>query len=150
MSLAWRFHRLSLLDRLLLLEAVVSLGAAAFCVRVFPFRVAVRCGSFHIHRREPSQEERDILVKRIRWAVQASARRVPWRAMCFQQGLAAQSMLGRRGIPSVLHYGVAPDHDHGISAHVWVCNGGLDVIGCEIAHLYATLGIFPAPVRDDP
>ena len=52
--------------------------------------------------------------------------------MCFQQGLAAQLMLRRRGIPSVLYYGAAQDGS-GLHAHVWVRDGDIDVIGGEIA-----------------
>src|SRR5262245_40731179 len=143
MSLMRKFRRLSLLDWLLLLEATLLLGTAAFIVRALPFRLVVRCASFPVRGLEPSQQVRTIIVKRIRWAVEASARRVPWRAMCFQQGLAAQCMLRRRRISSVLHYGIGPDDNHGISAHVWVRNGDLEVVGCEIAYRYAVLASFP-------
>jgi hypothetical protein len=63
--------------------------------------------------------------------------------MCFQQGLAAQLMLRRRGIPSVLYYGAAQDDKSGLYAHVWVRDGDVDVIGGEIAHRFAILAAFP-------
>jgi hypothetical protein len=68
--------------------------------------------------------------------------------MCFQQGLAAQLMLRRRGIPSVLYYGAAQDDRSGLYAHVWVRDGDVDVIGGEIADRFAILAAFP-PVDSD-
>lgn len=85
-------------------------------------------------------------MRSIRWAIVACARRVPWRALCFEQGLAAQFMLRRRGIASVLYYGAAPDTKQGLSAHVWVRDGNVDVVGCEVASAYAVLATFPASV----
>jgi hypothetical protein len=52
-------------------------------------------------------------------------------------------MLRRRGIPSVLYYGAAQDDQTGLSAHVWVRDGDVDVIGCEIAYRFAILAAFP-------
>jgi hypothetical protein len=69
--------------------------------------------------------------------------------MCFEQGLAAQFMLRRRGIPSVIYYGVAPDDQRGLSAHVWVSDGDIDVVGGEVASRYAVLATFPPQVDSD-
>jgi hypothetical protein len=63
--------------------------------------------------------------------------------MCFQQGLAAQLMLRRRDIPSVLYYGAAQDDRSGLNAHVWVRDGDIDVIGVEISYRFAVLATFP-------
>jgi len=82
-------------------------------------------------------------VRGIRWAIIAAAARLPWRTVCFQRGLAAQLMLRRRGIPSVLYYGAAQDDRRGLYAHVWVRDGDVDVIGGEIASHYAILATFP-------
>jgi hypothetical protein len=68
---------------------------------------------------------------------------VPWRALCFEQGLAAQFMLRRQGIPSVLYYGAAQGDRGELLTHVWVCDGDLDVVGGEIAHRFAILATFP-------
>jgi Transglutaminase-like superfamily len=144
MNLIRKFYQLSWPDRQLLLEATLSLAIAALFVGVLPFRVVVRCGSLSGAGSEPCLQTHPTAVKRIRWAIEASARRVPWRAMCFEQGLAAQFMLRRRQIFSVLYYGVAPDVDRGISAHVWVRSGELDVVGCELAYRYAVLATVPS------
>ncbi len=76
-------------------------------------------------------------------AVAAWGRRVPWRAVCFQQGLAAQLMLRRRGLAAALHYGAARDDKGHLVAHVWVRSGETDVIGCEGAERYGLLAVFP-------
>src|SRR5262249_30728746 len=88
------------------------------------------------------EERRLAEMRRIRWAVIACANRIPWRAVCFQQGLAVYFMLRLRGISSVLYYDVAPKGCR-ISAHVWVRCNNEDVIGCETAAFYAVLATFP-------
>jgi hypothetical protein len=91
------------------------------------------------------RQKRANKVQRVRWAIITTAARVPWRALCFQQGLAAQFMLRRRGIPSVLYYGAAQDERSGLYTHVWVVDDDVDVIGGEIAHRFAILAAFPPP-----
>ncbi len=73
---------------------------------------------------------------------------MPWRTMCFEQGLAAHWMLRRRKRPSTLYYGAAT-FDGELKAHVWVKSGDRDVVGCENADEYALLARFPdePPVR---
>jgi Transglutaminase-like superfamily len=96
-----------------------------------------------VRDQEPPPDVRAEMARRIRWAIGACARWVPWRAKCFEQGLAAQLMLRRRGMLSLLYYGAAPEDKRGLSAHVWVRCGDVDVIGCEIAPAYAVLATFP-------
>jgi Transglutaminase-like superfamily len=138
-----KFWRLSRQDRLLLLEAIVWLGIAALAVALLPFRHVGLLAARPIRTREVPSKERLDKARRIRWAIISTAARVPWRALCFQQGLAAQLMLRRRGIPSVLYYGAAQDDRSGLSAHVWVRDGDLDVIGGEMAYRFAILATFP-------
>ena len=135
--------RLSWQDRLLLVEAFLYLAIAGFAVAVLPFRHVGRLAARPIRRPELPFETRVNKVRRIRWAIIATGSRMPWRAVCFQQGLAAQLMLRRRNIPSVLYYGAAQDRG-GLSAHVWVRDGNVDVIGGEIAHRFAILATFPS------
>jgi Transglutaminase-like superfamily len=137
------FWRQSRQDRLLLLEAAVWLTIASFAIAVLPFRHVGSLAAMRIRRSEASRQMRLTEARRIRWAILVCARRVPWRAMCFQQGLAAQIMLRRRGVPSRLHYGAASDEQRGLSAHVWVRDGDVNVIGGEIAYRFALLVTFP-------
>ena len=119
-----KFWRLPRHDRLLLLEATVWLAVAGFAIAMLPFRYVGRLAASRVRGAQPPQQIRATEVKRVGWAIVAAARRVPWHTMCFQQGLAAQFMLRRRGIPSVLHYGAAQDQQQGLSAHVWVARRG--------------------------
>jgi len=142
-SLPAKFFRLSRHDRLLLLEAILWLAVAWLAIAVLPFRHIGRLAARPTRGPEPPEQTRLEVVKRIRWAIIVCARRVPWRAMCFQQSLAAQFMLRRRGVPSVLHYGAAPNDRQGLSAHVWVRDGDVDVIGGETKSRFALLATFP-------
>jgi Transglutaminase-like superfamily len=119
------------------------LAIAGFAIAVLPFRNIGLLAARPIRRPKPPDHVRLTKVGRIRWAIVAAAKRVPWRAVCFQQGLAAQFMLRRHGIPSVLYYGAAQDDRSGLSTHVWVRDGDLDVVGGEIAYRYAILATFP-------
>lgn len=139
-----KFFRLPQGDQQILLEATLWLAVASLAITVLPFRQIGRLAARPIGRPEPPPELRLREVKRIRRAISVCASRVPWRAACFQQGLAAQFMLRRRGVPSVLYYGAAPDKGSGLSAHVWVRDGDIDVVGGEIASRYAQLAAFPS------
>ena len=141
--LLWKFWRLSSRDRMLVLEAAVCLGAAGFIIAALPFRHVGRLAGRPINRPAPGHQARIMQLRRVRWAVLASARRLPWRSKCFQQGLAAQFMLRRRGIPSVLHFGAAPQQNR-LVAHVWVSDGNIDVVGGEVAPRFAILATFPS------
>jgi hypothetical protein len=110
---------------------------------MLPFRHVAVLAARPIDRPKLSRHARMHEVQRIRWAIIAAAARVPWRALCFQQGLAAQFMLRRRCIPSILYYGTAQDDTNGLSAHVWVRDGDVDVVGGEIAYRFAVLATFP-------
>jgi Transglutaminase-like superfamily len=138
-----QFGSLTARDRLLLLKALGWLALAALAVAALPFRSLERLAARPVRGREPPQPARTATVNRVRWAILACARRVPWRAQCFEQGLAAQFMLRRRGIPSVLYYGAAPDGGDGLCAHVWVRDGHTDVVGCEVAARFAVLTTYP-------
>jgi hypothetical protein len=141
-----RFARLSWQDRLLLFQAILWLAVGGLAIVLLPFRRVGSIAARPPRRPSPPSHERLLKVRRVRWATVTAARRVPWRALCFQQGLAAQFMLRQQGIPSVLYYGVAQDDQTGLLAHVWVrdVDLDLDVVGGEIAHRFAILAMFPA------
>lgn len=142
LDLLQKVRRLSWQDRFLLADAICWLAFANIAIAVLPFRIIGLLASRPIHRPLP-RHARANAVQRIRWAITATAARVPWRGLCFQKGLAAQLMLRRRGIPSVLYYGAAQDDRNGLYAHVWVRDGDIDVIGGEVAGRFAVLTTFP-------
>jgi hypothetical protein len=143
MDVLLKFWRLSWQDRVLLVETILSLAFAGIVIAVLPFRLVGVLAARPIRRPTPVGQEREYEMGRVRWAIVTTAARVPWRSLCFQQSLAAQVMLRRRGISSVLYYGAAQDERSGLHAHVWVRYGETDVIGGEIADHFAVLATFP-------
>src|SRR5262245_14978261 len=142
-----KFFLLSWQDRQLLVEAIVWLAVARFALAILPFRHLGFLAARPIRRPRPPLRARSIRVRRTGWAIVKTARRVPWRARCFEQGLAAQLMLRRRGVPSVLYYGATQDDRSGLFTHVWVRDGDVDVIGGEIAYRFAILATFPSEMH---
>ena len=138
-----RLRGLSSAERRLVVEAIWALGIAAFAIALVRFqRIAAAAG-------RPCGTAMDevgaaILARQVRWAIGACAKRVPWRAKCFEQGLASQWMLRRRQVAATLHYGVARRGDKELTAHVWVRAGPFDVIGCENSENFIELARFPA------
>jgi hypothetical protein len=126
---------------MLLIEAFLVLSFASAIIAILPFRLVARIasGSAIWAHQTASQPE----AKRIASAVAAWGARVPWRAVCFQQGLAAFLMLRRRHCAATLFYGAALNADADLVAHVWVRSNTMDVIGCENASDYRLLTTFP-------
>jgi hypothetical protein len=130
-------------DRVLLIEAAGALLLASLAIKLVPFRtLAARLAA----NSPPSTGKGQAWpreIARARWAVEACARRLPWRIVCFQKGLALHRILHRRGISTSLHYGVAQDSERGLTAHVWVTHRGEPVIGGEEAVRFTCLATFP-------
>ena len=59
-------------------------------------------------------------------------------------------MLRRRGVPSFLYFGAAPDDKRGLIAHVWVRDGDVDIVGGEETSRFAVLATFPGTFITQP
>jgi hypothetical protein len=79
----------------------------------------------------------------------AWSRRVPWRSMCIEQGLATSRLLDRRAILLTINYGAAM-FDGVLKAHVWVMSGDSPVTGCENAADFALLSQFSNDSSSSP
>jgi hypothetical protein len=75
---------------------------------------------------ELSEDQRR-LVERVGFAIVRVGPRVPWRADCLVQALAARRWLARAGIPSALHIGAR--NDGLFAAHAWLTVGERVVTG---------------------
>ncbi len=130
-------------DRALLCEAMATLAFSRIVIAVLPFRMVFgAAGAIRVSH--PAGDERRVaIVRRIRRAIRACATHAPFRAVCIQQGLAAQIMLRRRGVPSLLYFGAAPDKERGVVAHVWVCDRDTCVVGGERSSRFTILATFP-------
>jgi hypothetical protein len=148
-----RFARLSGSKRALLLEAALRLTWARIELLVFPFRrIAARLGGV----RPASGADTDTvsasrasaahiaIVRDVAWAVPCAARHVPFDAACLPQALAARHMLARRGVPSVLHFGLAraATADASLLAHAWVDADGIEVTGYPVASQFKEVARF--------
>jgi hypothetical protein len=124
---------------LLLAQAGVAILTASLAVRLVPFRALAERLSRGVAKTQTADAE---TVYWLRRAVLAWARRLPWRTLCFEQGLAAFALLRRRGLAATLHYGAATI-DGELKAHVWVMSGQTEVVGCENKEDYGLLARFP-------
>ena len=123
----------------LLAEAGAAILAASLAVRLVPFRTLAERLSRGEGGTAPADAETAYWLRR---AVLAWGRRLPWRALCFEQGLAAFALLRRRRLKATLHYGAATFGGE-LKAHVWVTSGETEVVGCENKEDYGLLARFP-------
>lgn len=123
---------------LALVEAGLAIASGSLRIRLQSFDRVARwaIGS------APAARPADVMeAAQARRAVLAWSRRVPWRALCMEQGIAAARLLARRGLPAVIHYG-AVVKEGSLTAHVWVTSASIPVIGCENASEFAVLSRF--------
>ena len=114
-----RWRQLDDARRKLLCRAAWWLSVASASVALLPFNRAIRIGCIK------RSTERGQSIESIVWAIEAAARRLPWRTMCIEQGIAAQRLLRSSGLEAVLHYGARHRLQDGrLEAHVWGSVGG--------------------------
>ena len=127
-------------ERLLLAEAIWALATARFQLATQPFpRIAQRLGGFvtPAKARETTAAwaaapDDQATASKIGWAVTRAARHVPFGAVCLPQAMAAKTMLARRGIASVMHFGTMRDEKLSLSAHAWLDAAGVEVTGYPV------------------
>lgn len=139
-----RWRARSPAERRAIVEALATLAWVSAVVRFRPFRRVAALAVRPV--RPPAPIDPAATVALVRWAVTAAARRARFRAVCIEQGLAAQAMLRRRGIAATLHYGVMRETD-ALAAHVWVTWHGADVVGGSEAAAFREVARF-APAED--
>ena len=123
---------------LLLTEAGAAILAATLAIRLRPFRTIAEGLDDQAAQRQATDAETGYWIRR---AVLAWGRRLPWRAKCFEQGLAAAWMLRRRGLAYAVHYGAA-NANSDLIAHVWVTSGSTPIVGCENRDAFSLLATF--------
>ncbi len=123
-------------DLALAAEIAAWLGLAWLMLELLPFRRTAMLLQPRIY----GKGEADLV--RLRRLIRAMSRRLPWRTVCFHQGIAAQRILCRRGIAADLHYGVLKKDSGGVEAHVWVTVRGEAVVGGEEAQACTLLMTF--------
>lgn len=128
MSKLSKYFKLSLPDKLLVVEALLLLAAARLAIVGVSFK---RVASF-LGRRSENVEAGDepansntASVKRIAWAIRRVGLVTPWRSNCLAKAIAAQVMLRRRGIAAALYFGMVKNSDGEYAAHAWLTSGGV-------------------------
>jgi hypothetical protein len=145
-------------DRRLVVEAAAWLTLAQILLAVLPFRwIAMGLGPLARERADEAVPPVDLMrqfhVRKIGHAVERTARHLPWAPLCLPQALAARAMLGRRGIPATVHFGMAlsdeetTDQDprtggRRMLAHAWVTVGKTGVVGTPAPGRFAVVASF--------
>lgn len=80
------------------------------------------------------------LPARVAWAIPRIAARVPWRADCLVQALAARRWLARKSIASNLCIGTRKDRCSGFEAHAWLCVDQRVITGGDIDEFVSLVG----------
>jgi hypothetical protein len=120
-----QFAELSPQERSLLLRAVILVVAVRLALWTMPLRAVRKLLAKYA---TTSANLPAIPVKRLSWAVQAAARRIP-AASCLTQALALQHLLACAGHPAELRIGVAKDTTRGFQSHAWVEYRGQILLG---------------------
>ena len=119
------------------LQAAAALAYANLALKLYPFSKAIALGS---RATRPRNGDKGDIVSSVVRAIRRASYAVPWRTVCIHEGIAAQWMLRREGIPAILCYGTR-QADGKLQSHVWLRVGDEIVIGGEEApkfHLVAT------------
>ena len=119
-------------------EALGCLAVARAAVIFLPFRVVSRWLGVRMGE-TPAAVETSPRSRDVNWGIGAAACRVPWRAKCLEQAIAAKMMLRRRGVHSTLYLGVTREP---MAAHAWVRVGGWNVTGGQDVSRYAVVASF--------
>lgn len=120
-----QFTELPARERKLLLRAFALVAVVRIALWTVPFRFAHRLLT---RRSTVSPALATISVKRLSWAVQAAAKRIPG-ASCLTQALALHRLLARAGHSADLRIGVAKDGARGLASHAWLEHKGEILIG---------------------
>jgi len=136
--------------RILVVEAVLCLAASRVALIFIPFpKLAGRLGTFvppsdprAARAKAGATPEQIRLAQEIGWAVTRSARWAPFRAVCLPQAMAAQFMLRRRGVTSVMHFGAGKGTEKPLNAHAWLDAAGVEVTGYPVAPYLAEIACF--------
>lgn len=122
----------------MLARSAALLTVASAAVAVLPFLRAIRLGAI------PLGPCRDVAIDDCVWAIEAAARRLPWRTVCIEKGIALQRLLRSSGVDAILHYGARHHPDSStLEAHVWVTVKGEAVIGGKEAAGFVEVANFP-------
>jgi hypothetical protein len=130
-------------DVAIVAEATFTLAVVSIALSCVPFRlIAPRLGRPAVETPPEESARRVQRIRRTRWAMHTSVRRVPLTWSCLTQAIAAKAMLRRRGIASTLYLGVDTGSPTGLSAHAWLRAGPEVVTGEAGRDQFGTVASF--------
>ena len=147
MSFLAKFFALPLREQRDVAEATLNLAVVQLLLLV-PFRwLAPLFGRLHPGAASALpvlSEDENSSAFAVRRAMLRATGRLPWDSSCLVRSLAAQMMLRRRHLPSVLQLGVRAGAATELSAHAWLKCGDVNVVGDESAAEFTPLAAFHA------
>lgn len=88
----------------------------------------------------------DDTARSIGRSVRATAQVTPWKSVCLPQAMAASLLLRMRGVPHVVHFGLAPGEAKPdaapMQAHAWIVAGERIVTGAPVLPEYRIVSTF--------
>jgi len=123
-----KFLTLTPSDRVLLINALLLLGAIRLGLKLLPFQTLRRLLARIAQSIKTLQEAEKASVDKVAWAVMVASHYIPG-ARCLAQALATQVLLERRGYPTQLRIGFTRDKGGQMSAHAWIESEGRVAIG---------------------
>jgi len=123
-----KFLSLTPSDRVLLINALLLLGAIRLGLKLLPFQTLRRLLARMAQPIRRLQQAEKASVDKVAWAVMVASHYIPG-ARCLAQALATQVLLERRGYPTQLRIGFTRGKGGQMSAHAWVESEGRVAIG---------------------
>jgi hypothetical protein len=128
MKRLYKFLSLTPRERVLLINALLLLGAIRLGLKLLPFQTLRRLLARMAQPTGTLQAAEKASVDQVAWAVMVVSHYIPG-ARCLAQALATQVLLERRGYPTQLRIGFTRDKGGQMSAHAWVESEGRVAIG---------------------
>ncbi len=116
-----------------LLHAIFELGIARYRLGAQPPKHLLQRARQLGQPTTMPPREASAIAARVAFAIPRVAARLPWRADCFIQAMAAQRWLQGKGIPSALMIGTRKDVSGGFQAHAWLTSNEQIITGGDIS-----------------
>src|SRR4028118_2226284 len=130
-----KFLSLTPSDRVLLINALLLLGAIRLGLKLLPLQTLRRLLARIAQPIRTLQQAEKASVDKVAWAVIVASHYISG-ARCLVQALATQVLLERRGYPTQLRIGFTRGMGGQMSAHAWIESEGRVAIGgvANMAH----------------
>lgn len=125
------------------LEAAALLLVARLAVRIVPFRWLVPWFERRPRGRQVRGPARRQARREVRQAIARAGERLPGSTLCLPRAIAAQTMLRRRGLRTVLYCGAVTGASTS-TYHAWVKDGRAPVVGVQRGRQYLPLLSYPS------